>query len=207
MELNWILAAVGLAGLLVFVFGARRVRHGRIFAGSLQGIVGLALISLAALAYVAATGLYGYQRFTHETPVADLHFKQSGPQRFRLLFTPEHGTSQVLELEGDEWQLDARVLKITAFATLIGLDGAYRLERLTGRYRDVNQERRVTRTMHALYGKKQTIDTWILVQRFGDWLPLVDATYGNAVWLPMADGVRYEVHIGVNGLIARPKKI
>jgi hypothetical protein len=35
-------------------------------------------------------------------------------------------------------------------------------------------------------------------------LPFVDAVFGNAVYLPMADGARYQVTLGQSGLIARP---
>ena len=204
MWTDWVLAAVGLIGLLLLVLGLRRLRNARPFTGSVQGLAGVALMAAATAVYFIALNLYGYQRFTHETLVAELNFKQSAPQHFRALFTPEDGTSRVFELTGDEWQLDARVLKLTGFATLIGLDGAYRLDRLSGRYRDLNHERNMARTIHSLRGSEAGLDTWILVQRYQRWLPLVDASYGNAAFLPMADGARFEVHIDATGLIARP---
>ena len=36
------------------------------------------------------------------------------------------------------------------------------------------------------------------------WLPFVDAVYGSATYMPMADGARYQVSITQSGLIARP---
>jgi hypothetical protein len=203
MWVDWILLAVGLFGALLCFFGLRGLRRGQPLRGGMQGLAGL-LLAAAAASFFIALNLYTYQRFTREAPIAELNFKRTAPQQFRALLTPEQGSSQVLDLEGDEWQLDARVLKLTGFATLIGVDGAYKLERLSGRYRNVERERSGPRTVHPLAGAGPGLDTWALVLRYGEWLPLVDAVYGNAAYLPMADGARFEVSIGTQGLIARP---
>ena len=47
------------------------------------------------------------------------------------------GPPRHFEVLGDEWQIDARVLKWRALGTLLGFDTVYRLERLSGRYGDV----------------------------------------------------------------------
>jgi hypothetical protein len=44
------------------------------------------------------------------------------------------GERETFVLDGDEWQLDARVLKWHGAATLLGLDTGYRLDRIGGRY-------------------------------------------------------------------------
>ncbi len=205
MSAEWVFAIVGIIGLLLFVFGLRRLRHIRLFTGSLQTMLGLVLMASAAAAFLVAPSLYTYHRFTHETPVAELNFKQSAPQQFRALLTPADGSSRVFELHGDEWQLDARVLKWRGLGTLIGLDGIYRLERLSGRFHDIQRERNGPRSVHPLAGAEDRWDIWTLAQRYGRWLPLVDAVYGNAAYLPMADGAYFEVSLGTQGLISRSK--
>ena len=62
-------------------------------------------------------------------------------------------------LSGDEWQLDARVLKWKGWANLFGLDAQYRLERVSGRYRDIEQERTGERTVYAL-AENPGLDLW-----------------------------------------------
>ena len=106
-------------------------------------------------------------------------------------------------LAGDEWQLDARVLKWKGWANLLGLDAQYRLERVSGRYRQIEQERKDERTVYAL-SENPGIDLWTMSIDHRRWLPFVDAVYGSAVYLPMADGARYEVSITQSGLVARP---
>ncbi len=110
---------------------------------------------------------------------------------------------RLLPLRGDEWQMDARVVNWKPPATLLGLDPVYQLERLSGRYSTVGDEMTRQRTVHAL-SEEMTLDIWQVARRFPKLLPGVDAYYGSATYLPMADGARYEVSISRTGLVARP---
>ena len=42
------------------------------------------------------------------------------------------------------------------------------------------------------------------IKRNAHWLSIVDATYGSATFLPMADGAIFSVSMGSSGLVARP---
>jgi hypothetical protein len=48
------------------------------------------------------------------------------------------------------------------------------------------------------------LDLWKATLDHPTRLPFVDAVYGNAAYMPMSDGARYEVSITQSGLIARP---
>jgi len=106
-------------------------------------------------------------------------------------------------LNGDEWQMDARVVNWKPPATLLGLDPIYQLERLSGRYASVDDERSEQRTVHALSGDN-ALDVWRVARRFPRLMPGVDAYYGTATYVPMANGARYEVTMTRTALIARP---
>jgi hypothetical protein len=107
------------------------------------------------------------------------------------------------ELRGDEWQVDARVLKWRAFANLIGFDTAYRLERIGGRYSNIEDERAQPRSVYAL-NTAGRVDPWELIHRYHSWVPWMDALYGSATYLPMSDGALYEINVSQSGLVARP---
>jgi hypothetical protein len=94
------------------------------------------------------------------------------------------------------------VLKWRPPANLLGLDARYRLERLSGRYVEVENESTRLRTVHGL-ATERGLNVWNLAQRYRRWLPLVDARYGSAAYLPMADGARFSVSLTQSGLIAR----
>jgi hypothetical protein len=110
---------------------------------------------------------------------------------------------RLLLIRGDEWQLDARVLTWTPPATILGLDPIYQLERLSGRYSTVDRERSELRTVHAL-AEERTLDLWSLAHDFPKFAPGVDAYYGTATYLPLADGARFRVTLSRDALIARP---
>jgi len=192
-----------LLGLWLTIAGLRRVWRRSPLSGSLQGLSGLLFLSLAALAVAVALNLYSYRVLVQEQPVAEVRFEALGPQYFRVYLLPSGGGSRVLELRGDQWQIDARVLKWTGLANLLGMKTAYRLERLSGRYSDVQQERKDTRTVYQL-DNPRGLDLWAWVKRSERKLPWLDAIYGSAAYMPMVDKAQFRVSISNSGLVVRP---
>ena len=204
MPSNAITILIALFGLLLLALACQRLYRARFIAATGSALMGLLLLSLAGLLFVISLNLHTYARLTHEEPVAQIVFEARGPQQYRAtLAEVPSGEMQLFMLSGDEWQLDARVLKWQGWANLLGLDAQYRLERIGGRYRDIEQERNDQRTVYAL-SENPGLDLWLLSTQYPRWLPFVDAVYGSAVYLPMADGARYEVAITQSGLLARP---
>ena len=48
------------------------------------------------------------------------------------------------------------------------------------------------------------LDIWLLVRRYQRYLPLADALYGSAAFVPMAEGAEYAVTVSTSGLVVRP---
>jgi len=197
------MALLGIPGVLLFVLGLRRIWRRKMVSGGLQGLSGALLITLALLLASIIANLHTYLRLNHEAEVATLQFDQLGPQRYRALLSQGSQPAEILELQGDEWQLDARVLKWRGFANLLGLDAGYQLERLSGRYRDVQQAQQKSQSVHGL-NHPQGIDIWQLARQYPRWLPWVDAVYGSATYMPMVHGARYQISLSQSGLLARP---
>jgi len=195
---------IALFGLLLLALACQRLFRARFLAAGGSAFMGLLLLAAAALFFLVASNLHSYARLTHERPIAQIVFEARGPQRYRAtLAQVPSGDMQTFILAGDEWQLDARVLKWKGWANLLGLDAQYRLERISGRYRNIEQERQDERTVYAL-SDNPGLDLWMLSTEYPRWLPFVDAVYGSATYLPMGDGARYEVSMTQSGLIARP---
>lgn len=197
-----IIGVLLLLGLFLLIGGVRRVWRRAPVTGSLQGLTGLVFLALSALAIAIALNLHSYQILVQEQPVAEVRFEALGPQYFRVYLLPEAAAAEVLELRGDEWQIDARVLKWHGLANLVGMQTVYRLERLSGRYRDVQQERTGVHTAHRL-DQDRGIDLWALAQKSQRKLPWLDAVYGSAAYLPMADKARFLVTVSNSGLVVR----
>ena len=190
---------------LIFLGGMRKCTRQRRYGGAglrfiLVVAFALAFIGLGAL----SLAIYHYLELDGETQVATLQLRQIEPQRYTAVLKTPDGGVRTFEIGGDEWQLDARVVRWKLPALLAGAPSLYRLERLSGRYGDLKQEREATRSVHGL-AEDAFPDLWTIKQQFPQYLPFVDTEYGSAAYLPMLDGATYAVSLGGRGgLVARP---
>src|ERR1700733_8161946 len=203
MTITALIVVFALTGALLLFAAVRRLRRRRVFGGLLTGATALVLILLSLCALLVSAKLQDSQRLSFEQPAGELQLTRTGSRAFNAVLTYPSGERANYLLRGDEWQVDARVLKWHVFANLIGFDTAYRLERLGGRYSTVEDERAQARTGYTL-NPPQRIDPWDLARRYHSWVPWVDAVYGSATFLPMADGALYEIKVSQSGLVARP---
>jgi hypothetical protein len=202
MILNALIAILGLAGFLFLITAIRRFRLRHISGGLFHGISALVLFLIAAIIFLISVNLRTYQRLTAEAPAGEIQFAKVGAHQFNGVLTYPSGEVAYFPLSGDEWQIDARILKWTAAANLVGFDTAFRLERISGRYSNIEDERSQPRTVYELHPPGQ-IDLWQLVHDYHRWLPWFDALYGSATYLPMADGALYDIKASPSGLLAR----
>lgn len=198
-----LVAAFATVGVFFLGLCVARLRLRRPLAAARSGAGGILCLAISALLLSVGLNLYTWHRLTAEQPVATLSFRQLAPQRYSVRLKPTDRPASRYTLVGDQWQLDARVLKWSGLGTLLGLDARYRLERLSGRYTNPQARTQRPRTTYDLVDERGLDVTWLL-SRYPQWLPLVDATYGSATYLPMADGARYRVSLSRTGLLARP---
>ena len=189
---------------LYFLFSmfrhARRRRPVRA-TGSLAG--GVASGAVGGASIMLAFSYYGYGRLLDEQLVSRIEFSQAAPGEYVARLMIDGQADRLFTLRGDEWQMDARVINWKPPATLLGLDPIYQLDRLSGRYADIDEERTSMRTVHAL-SDELAFDVWHVARRFPVLMPGVDAYYGTATYVPMADRARFEVTLTRTALIARP---
>jgi hypothetical protein len=203
MTFTALIVVCALLGLLFFVASIRRLRRRRVMGGMAHGAAALIFLLAAACAVLIGSNLRTYQRLSYEQPAGELQLSRVADRQFNAALSYPDGERVTFPLRGDEWQVDARVLKWHAFANLVGFDTAYRLERISGRYSRIEDERSEPRTVYELQTAGR-IDPWELIHRYRSWVPWLDALYGSATFLPMADGALYEIKVSQSGLVARP---
>lgn len=181
-----------------------RLRQRRLLAAGRAGVSAGVAGALALAVIAVAANLYTYQRLSYERPLAELSFQRHEPQHFSVRISRPGQPDLTERLVGDEWQLDARVLKWPPAANLLGFDALARLERLSGRYRDIAQANHKPHHAISLQSTAGGWDAWRAAHQLPRWLAPVDARYGSAAYLPMADHARYRVTLSQDGLIARP---
>ncbi len=145
-----------------------------------------------------------YQRLTLEHPVASIKFHSLGEHHYQGVLIEANHKPLFFELHGDQWQIDGRLMKWTGAAEWSGLKPMYRLERLGGRYQDIEMEKNATRSLYSLeQGLSPTL--WSFLVEYQAFIPWLDAYYGSATYLPMSHGAEFTISISASGLIARPE--
>lgn len=202
-----LVVCIGALALLVAlpleVAAFRRLRRVQLVSGTMYLLLGIVVVLAAGLGALVAMNLYTYARLTHEQEAARVSVRQLGERRYVLSVQPNKAPARHYEMRGDEWQIDARVLKWSGMGNLIGLDTVYRLERLSGRYSDITLERNAQRTVYSL-AEDPGLDLWSLVNKHYRYVPFADALYGSAAYVPMAEGAEYTVSVSTTGLLVRP---
>lgn len=213
----WVVpAVVALLGLMLLIKGLGALFRGKVIGGLLGSVGGAGFMAAATIAALLALDIQTYSRLTYERPVATIMTRQLGPQYFEAtVIQTANGenmpaATNLYPLHGDEWRIEAQVLKWKPWANVLGLNTQYRLDRLSGRYQRIDQELNAERSVHPLSitendnGLPWKISTWDTARKYRKHIDAVDTLYGGAAYMPMADGARYEVWITQSGLIARP---
>jgi hypothetical protein len=204
-----LLIALALLALLVCLAGWRfvhQLKRRQLASGLLWGTQGLLVLAGFIIVLLLYSNLHNYQRLTWEQPLVQVYLHRLKPQQYQLSIAFEDAGQepQYFVLDGDQWQLDARILKWKGWANLIGLNSYYQLDRLSGRYRDVEQARQRPPSLHDLSPPARGLDVWKLKKLFKARMGFVDTLFGQSVFMPMADGAQYQLSIGQGGLLVRP---
>lgn len=191
--------------VLVLYISVRVLARFSWIAGFLRGAFGLLLLGSAIFLVLVGIDLLSYKQLLVEKPVLTISFVKKEEQLFEttVVFI-EEGTEVTYDVAGDQWQVDARIIRWLGIFRLFGAEPGYRLDRLSGRYYSLEDERRKTRSVHQLFERQYGLDMWQWVQENGRLLPIIDAVYGSATYLPMEDGAIFQVSLSANGLVAKP---
>jgi len=197
------LATVVLAvlGAVLVIVGLLFFRRPHWLLGWLKGmgVFGILLGGLYAL--VIAFNLSAYQALDGLQTVATISTKHEAGQIWRVTLQTGDYSSTVRTLRGDQWQMDARIIRFTGPVRWLDIAPGYRLEQLAGRYTSLEQERSAPRTVIGL-SEKLRFDLWQMDQRFD--LPFVEAVDGSATFMPMRDGAVFDIRLSGSGLVAVP---
>jgi len=170
-----------------------------------RALLGLLLISLGLLEGAITIGIQGYRALTYEEVAARVSVQPTGPQRFTATFQFPGGRQASYALAGDEIYIDAHILKWNPLLNLLGLQTAYELDRVGGRYHDLERERKAQRTLYSI-APERPVDLFGLRRRYAFLAPLVDAQYGSGVFVPVEQPAELEVRVLMSGLIIRQSR-
>lgn len=200
-----IMAAVVLFVALVQLMAARQhVLAHRPLAATGHALLLVIFTVLGLFLAGIAVSLRGYRFLSEEEPVVQIDSRILSPQRWALTLTWPDGSTRNVMLAGDDFRVEAVLLKWKLPVVLVGLPPLYRLDRVSGRYDDASQEMTAPRTVIDFNQAGQS-DLLDLRKQYPSWVPEVDALFGSGVFLPLVDGGHYSVSLMRTGaLVARP---
>lgn len=198
-------AGFGAFGIILVIAGLVALFRWRPMRFVLRTLLGLLLLSLGALSSAIAIGMQGYQALTREEVAARIAVRPMGPQKFIATVTQADGRSQTFDLGGDEIYVDAHILKWKPIANVLGLHTAYELDRISGRYQAIEQERAAPRTIYLLR-EQRPVELFQLRQRYAFLAPLYDAQYGSATFIQVKEPAELELRVSTSGLLVRDAK-
>lgn len=202
---------VAVSGIGLLLRGAGHLVQGEPGRAGGHTLVGapLAIIGLAAglLGFNAQT----YARLTHEGPVAEVSVRlvDSAAQRYSVTVhrLDETNLTQSCALQGDEWLISGRVQKWKPWANVLGLDATYSLDQMSNKYFTAERGNGKPITACDLAGQPQQVDQYV-PPAWLSWLAnqayTVDRRFGDANYMPLADGAVYRVVITQSGFNSEP---
>ena len=179
--MNLLLIASTVFTLLTLYFVFSMFRHARrrhpvratrsLAGGTVSACAGGASIMLAF-------SYFGYLQLVDEQLIGRIKFTESAPEQYvaRLMLEDE-AHDRMFEILGDEWQMDARVVTWKPPMTMLGLDPIFQLDRLSGRYAEVEEELSKNRSVHAL-SESVPLDVWQFARKFPKLMPGVRCSLG-----------------------------
>lgn len=208
-SMDGLLLLSGLLALVIGGFGWRfvhQLKRRRLLSGLLWSAQGVVVFCVFITVLLVYSNLHTYHRLTYERVIADVYVRKLESQKFQLSlsYSAADEDQRYYIIEGDQWQLDARILKWKGWANLLGLDSFYQLDRLSGRYKDIQLARLKTPSVFELSQQTRGLDIWKLKQLLQEKMSFVDAHFGQAVFMPMLDGAHFQVSMGQGGLLVRP---
>lgn len=213
LGLLWLIvpALVALFGVVLSFRGLGHMAQGNPGGGTARTLAGVPLaivgLALSLLGFNAQT----FERLTHEGAVADVSVKAVDPAQslyqvsVKRLDGPQ--LTQVCRLQGDEWEMSARVQKWKAWANVLGLDTTYQLDQVSNRYFNAGRANGKPITSCDLKGPPPAVNEyvprswlfWIVDHSYTE-----DRRFGSSSYMPLADGAVYRVVITQSGLNAEP---
>ncbi len=103
---------------------------------------------------------------------------------------------------GDQVQLDASFLKWKGWAALLGFESSYRLDRLSGRYRSIEDQEYKKKKYHKMT-PELVFDDFIEPNLRGESNWIVDSIYGSSVYVDIDSSRIYTIYKTEDALVAK----
>ncbi len=165
------------------------------------------MLGVIALLLILAIGFttFGYKSSNEITKVADIKITPTQPQEFKVRITWLDGQHVDYQIKGDQFYIDAKILKWKDWLGFLGIKTWYELDRIGGRYISIVDEQNKERSIFQLATDKE-FDLYNLRKQYQELSFLVDAEYGSAVFMLADTKKDIELLVARTGLTIKIKQ-
>jgi hypothetical protein len=195
-------ACSALLSLILFIATVAALRKKKLFSSAFRLLLALLALSSAGLLGMIVIATEGYRALTHEEIAAVVKTEPVGAKWFTADFQFPGGDKASYMLAGDALYVDAHILKWKPIVNILGLNTAYELDRVAGRYMDLKEERESIRTVFLL-SRDKPVNMFTLRQRYSLLRTLLDAEYGSASFINTNKPGHFEIRVSTTGLLIR----
>jgi hypothetical protein len=188
--------------LVAFIAAVLSLRKRKFLGGTIGLLLGLLFLSLGGLFGTISVSIQGYRALVREEVAAVVKIQPVGIQEFNAHFRLADGEEVSFLIAGDEIYVDAHILKWKPIVNFLGLHTAYELDRVAGRYTQIEDERSKPRTVFSL-SQDKAVNMFHLRQKYAFLKPLLDAQYGSGTFVPADKPSELEVRVSTSGLLIR----
>ena len=194
-----------LFALFFLILTGASIKKRKFMATGRNFVITLLMISLTALLGTISISTYGYQALTKEELAATVMITPVAEQKFKALFIMPDGKEQFFVISGDQLYVDAHILKWKPIANIFGLHTSYELDRVSGRYINLNDQKNKVHTYYSL-SQNKLINIFYLREKFSFLSPLLDAEYGSASFIKSDNSEKLKIMVSTTGLLIRKSK-
>ena len=166
------------------------------------------VLFFSAAVLVSMFGLVGldfttYKQLTAQEAIlkVKVNYLETG---YYLVQLESEDFDKEFKLEGDQWQIDFRLIRFSPLVSLTGLSYLYQPSRISNRYALIEDQRTKPLHFYSLRDDQvMTPDLWDYFKNYSDILPMIDTTFGSSVFMPLEENAEYEILIGFSGLVVK----
>jgi len=192
----------GVLSLIFFIVAIGALRRKKLLSSLMRLLLSALFLALSALFGTITIATVGYRALTYEETAATVKIEPLAAKSFMAHFTFPDGRHCSYKLAGDELYVDAHILKWKHFVNILGLHTAYELDRVAGRYIDVQDELVGPRTVFLL-SQDKPLNMFNLRQRYFFLQNLLDAEYGSAAFINSDKPASFDIRVSTTGLLIR----
>lgn len=146
--------------LVAIVLVARLLLNKKWIMGFLRGCFGASLIALAVLLGFSAKDIFSYKSVENNQVIATLSFHKKENNIYRVDLQETAGDLYSAEIEGQQWQLSARMFQWTPLMAAMGFQQGYRLEGIVGRFLELQMDSMIVKRDIEKFNQSGLVDVW-----------------------------------------------